>query len=92
MALLCMPCQQQEDALNAEGQKGAVEWSEQFYDKLQVGGGKPKMRWYFKQHGWPRSAVHSGRVASTEAEQTELIDTLQDYKSAKYQELIGSGQ
>lgn len=81
-------------AVQCEGQKGTVEWSEQFYDKLQnkVGGGKPKMRWYFKQHGWPRSAVHSGRVAGTEAEQTKLIDTLQDYKSAKYQELIGSGQ
>ncbi|KAL2551369.1 Haloacid dehalogenase-like hydrolase domain-containing protein [Forsythia ovata] len=32
-------------------------WSPEFYDVLQnqIGGGKPKMRWYFKEHGWPTS-------------------------------------
>jgi hypothetical protein len=31
------------------GQDGLVHWDEEFYDMLQnkVGGGKPKMRWYF---------------------------------------------
>jgi hypothetical protein len=31
----------------AGGERGAVDWSEAFYDVLQntVGGGKPKMRW-----------------------------------------------
>ena len=34
-----------------------VTWSEEFYDQLQntVGGGKPKMRWYF---GAPCFAKH----------------------------------
>ena len=34
-----------------------VVWTEEFYDVLQntVGGGKPKMRWYFGEHkdAWP---------------------------------------
>jgi hypothetical protein len=32
-----------------EGQGAVVDWSVEFYDMLQnkVGGGKPKMRWYF---------------------------------------------
>lgn len=36
-----------------------VDWTEEFYDMLQnkVGGGKPKMRWYFGQNGWPTSSV-----------------------------------
>jgi len=31
------------------GQEGTVTWSVEFYDMLanKVGGGKPKMRWYF---------------------------------------------
>ncbi len=44
---------------------------------VQVGGGKPKMRWYFKRNGWPTSSVLDGRVPATEQEQALLIDTLQ---------------
>lgn len=35
-----------------------VEWSQPFYDVLQntIGGGKPKMRWYFAREGWPVSS------------------------------------
>lgn len=42
-----------------------------------MGGGKPKMRWYFKRNGWPTSSVLDGRVPATEQEQALLIDTLQ---------------
>ena len=32
-----------------------VEWRVEYYDVLQntVGGGKPKMRWHFKENAWP---------------------------------------
>ncbi|PNH09094.1 Protein CbbY [Tetrabaena socialis] len=71
-----------------------VDWSESFYDKLQntVGGGKPKMRWYFGRHGWPSSSVLGGRAPADEAEQAALVDALQDWKSDKYQKMIGSGE
>eukprot|EP00892_Ulva_mutabilis_P010538 jgi/Ulvmu1/7857/UM004_0088.1 len=71
-----------------------VEWSEEFYDELQntVGGGKPKMRWYFSpdRNGWPTSSILPD-VPGAEDEQAVLIDTLQDWKSEEYQRLIGSG-
>lgn len=69
-----------------------VLWDEEFYDDLQnrVGGGKPKMRWYFGREGWPSSTVMDG-VPATDEERAALVDTLQDYKSEKYRELIGSG-
>ena len=41
-----------------------------------VGGGKPKMRWYFKEHGWPTSSVLD-EVPRSERDQATLIDTLQ---------------
>lgn len=57
-----------------------VVWSEEFYDELQntVGGGKPKMRWYFspERNGWPVSSI-LGAAPQTEDEQAKLIDTLQ---------------
>jgi phosphoglycolate phosphatase-like HAD superfamily hydrolase len=55
-----------------------VVWDESFYDILQntVGGGKPKMRWYFGREGWPSSTV--GDIPpETEEEQARLVDTLQ---------------
>ncbi len=58
-----------ECAACAANQRGAVDWTEEFYDQLQnkVGGGKPKMRWYFGEHGWPTSSVlgcvHTGAHA-----------------------------
>lgn len=55
----------------------------------RVGGGKAKMRWYFGSEGWPTSTVVKG-VPSTDAEQTALIDVMQEWKSAHYQELVGA--
>ncbi|GFR50251.1 hypothetical protein Agub_g12437 [Astrephomene gubernaculifera] len=74
--------------------KRVVDWDETFYDMLQntVGGGKPKMRWYFARNGWPTSNVLSGRVPASQEEQDHLIDTLQDWKTDKYQQMIGSGE
>jgi len=73
------------------GAAGIVDWDERFYDMLQntVGGGKPKMRWYFNRQGWPTSSILGGRAPADEAEQTQLIDTLQDWKTDKYQQMIG---
>lgn len=87
-----------------------VEWSQPFYDVLQntIGGGKPKMRWYFAREGWPVSSgiLPSGkngdgsadgynappRQPANEEEQTLLVDVLQDYKSAEFRRLIASGE
>lgn len=79
--------------VHCPGQQGAVEWSEAFYDVLQntVGGGKPKMRWYFGQHGWPTSSVLGGKAPADEKEQAVVIDTLQDWKTDKYKDIVGSG-
>jgi hypothetical protein len=73
------------------GAAGTVDWDERFYDMLQntVGGGKPKMRWYFSRQGWPTSSILGGRAPADEAEQGQLIDTLQDWKTDKYQQMIG---
>jgi len=54
-----------------------------------VGGGKPKMRHYFGLNGWPTSSVLGGRAPADEAEQTQLIDALQDWKTEKYKDIIG---
>ena len=54
-----------------------------------MGGGKAKMRWFFGSEGWPTSTVVKG-VPSTEDEQTALIDVMQEWKSAHYQELVGA--
>ncbi|KAG2485807.1 hypothetical protein HYH03_015518 [Edaphochlamys debaryana] len=76
------------------GGQGNVEWDEEFYNVLQntVGGGKPKMRWYFKRNGWPSSSVLDGRVPANEQEQELVIETLQDWKTDKYQQMIGTGE
>jgi HAD superfamily hydrolase (TIGR01509 family) len=70
-----------------------VDWTPEFYDELQnkVGGGKPKMRWYFNKHGWPTSTILP-EAPQGEDEQAKLIDTLQDWKSEKYRDFIGSGK
>ena len=67
-----------------------MSWSEEFYCMLQntVGGGKPKMRWYFARHGWPSSTVLGGSKPGSEDEQTRVIDTLQDFKTEQYKALI----
>ena len=74
-----------------------VEWSVEFYDVLQntVGGGKPKMRWYFSQREgaqWPTSSILGGRAPASEEEQARLIDELQDWKSERYQQMIRQGR
>lgn len=68
-------------------------WTPEFYDELQntIGGGKPKMRWYFSRHGWPSSTILPN-PPTTEEEQVKLIDTIQDWKTEKYKNFIGSGE
>ena len=55
----------------------------------QVGGGKPKMRHYFNENGWPTSNL-VGRVPESEEEKAQLIDALQDWKTEKYKDIIGA--
>jgi len=78
---------------------GLVAWSAPFYDVLQntVGGGKPKMRWYFAREGWPSSLgilppTERARFPAGEDEEAKLVDALQDFKSAEFRRLIGSGE
>lgn len=42
---------------------------------MQVGGGKPKMRYYFGENGWPKSKL--GGAPQTDGEKELLIDSLQ---------------
>mmetsp|Transcript_43382 Transcript_43382/g.169780 ORF Transcript_43382/g.169780 Transcript_43382/m.169780 type:complete len:286 (-) Transcript_43382:3320-4177(-) len=67
------------------------EWTPEYYDELQnkVGGGKPKMRYYFKKYGWPASKL--GPSPSSPDAETLLIDQLQDRKTEIYQEYIAGG-
>ncbi|XP_012844916.1 PREDICTED: haloacid dehalogenase-like hydrolase domain-containing protein At4g39970 [Erythranthe guttata] len=55
-----------------------LNWTPEFYDVFQnlVGGGKPKMRWYFKENGWPTSTVFD-YSPETDEEREKLIDILQ---------------
>jgi len=73
-----------------------LEWSVESYDMLQntVGGGKPKMRWWFGRDGWPTSSLPGQEKAAPtdEAAQGLLIDTLQEWKTAEFERLIGSGE
>ncbi|EPS69346.1 hypothetical protein M569_05419, partial [Genlisea aurea] len=67
-------------------------WSLEFYDVLQnrIGGGKPKMRWYFKEHGWPTSTVFSNSPEN-DYDREKLIDLIQDWKTERYKEILRSG-
>ncbi|KAK3031632.1 hypothetical protein RJ639_037380 [Escallonia herrerae] len=69
-----------------------LNWSSDFYDDLQnrIGGGKPKMRWYFKKHGWPSSTIFD-TSPEDDIDRAKLIDTLQDWKTERYKEIIKSG-
>ncbi|XP_022132960.1 haloacid dehalogenase-like hydrolase domain-containing protein At4g39970 [Momordica charantia] len=69
-----------------------LNWSIEFYDDLQnrIGGGKPKMRWYFKEYGWPSSTILE-KAPEDDEDQAKLIDTLQDWKTERYKEIIKSG-
>ncbi|CAO2207090.1 unnamed protein product [Urochloa humidicola] len=67
-------------------------WDEAFYDELQnrIGGGKPKMRWYFGENGWPSSKIFE-MPPSTDSEKEKLVDIIQDWKTERYKEIIKSG-
>lgn len=69
-----------------------LNWSSDFYDDFQnrIGGGKPKMRWFFKEHGWPCSSVFE-IPPENDTDREKLIDTLQDWKTERYKEIIKSG-
>ncbi|XP_055829279.1 haloacid dehalogenase-like hydrolase domain-containing protein At4g39970 [Solanum dulcamara] len=69
-----------------------LNWSLEFYDVLQnqIGGGKPKMRWYFKEHGWPTSTIFQN-PPEDDSNRAKLIDTLQDWKTERYKQIIKSG-
>ena len=74
-----------------------VQWSVEYYDKLQntVGGGKPKMKWHFMNtcNGqWPKvTADGLARPTPQNEEQgLALIDDLQDAKTEFYKEIVDS--
>ena len=80
--------------------EGPVEWSEEFYDDLQnkVGGGKPKMHHVFgnSDSGYPSFSLpgESERRPSpaTKEDREFLVDTLQAWKSRKYEAMIAGGE
>ncbi|XP_064944123.1 haloacid dehalogenase-like hydrolase domain-containing protein At4g39970 isoform X1 [Musa acuminata AAA Group] len=69
-----------------------LHWGSEFYDELQnlIGGGKPKMRWYFGENGWPSSSIFETPPAS-DSDREKLVDVLQDWKTERYKEIIRSG-
>jgi HAD superfamily hydrolase (TIGR01509 family) len=75
-----------------------VVWTEAFYDDLQnkVGGGKPKMRWYFGQAGWPTTTAGGGKHVSappsSDADKEAIVDELQDWKTERYKAIIANGE
>uniref|UniRef100_A0A0E0QKH2 Haloacid dehalogenase-like hydrolase domain-containing protein n=1 Tax=Oryza rufipogon TaxID=4529 RepID=A0A0E0QKH2_ORYRU len=62
-------------------------WDEAFYDDLQnrIGGGKPKMRWYFGENGWPTSKIFE-TPPSSDSDKEKL-----DWKTERYKEILKSG-
>ncbi|XP_020083072.1 haloacid dehalogenase-like hydrolase domain-containing protein At4g39970 isoform X2 [Ananas comosus] len=69
-----------------------LHWASEFYDELQnrIGGGKPKMRWYFGEYGWPSSSIFE-TPPSSDSDREKLVDVLQDWKTERYKEIIKSG-
>ena len=67
-----------------------VNWSVEYYDVLQntVGGGKPKMKWHFKENGWPSSKTTGGVVPASDADRDALVDALQDKKTEIYKRIV----
>ena len=80
-------------AVSTDGGASIVEWDPVFYDDFQnrVGGGKPKMRWYFNQHGWPISTSTPTPPETTESREA-LVDELQAWKTDMYQQIIAGGE
>ena len=66
-----------------------VEWRVEYYDVLQntVGGGKPKMRWHFKENAWPSSTMFATPPES-ETDRDALVDALQDKKTEIYKKIV----
>jgi len=66
-----------------------VEWTVDYYDVLQntVGGGKPKMRWHFKEFAWPASTMFP-TAPESETDRDALIDALQDKKTEIYKKIV----
>ncbi|KAH8950632.1 hypothetical protein BDL97_10G095400 [Sphagnum fallax] len=48
------------------------------------------MRWYFNKNGWPTSTI-SSKPPVGEQDQAIVIDTIQDWKTDKYKDIIRSG-
>nr|XP_027073496.1 haloacid dehalogenase-like hydrolase domain-containing protein At4g39970 isoform X1 [Coffea arabica] len=69
-----------------------LNWGLEFYDELQnrIGGGKPKMRWYFGEYGWPTSRIFETPPDNKE-DREKLVDIIQDWKTERYKEIIKSG-
>ncbi|XP_006659518.2 haloacid dehalogenase-like hydrolase domain-containing protein At4g39970 [Oryza brachyantha] len=71
---------------------GTLYWDEAFYDDLQnrIGGGKPKMRWYFGENGWPSSNIFE-TPPSSDSDKEKLVDIVQDWKTERYKDILKSG-
>ena len=66
----------------------ALNWSVEYYDVLQntVGGGKPKMKWHFKENGWPNTP--NAPAPESYADRDALVDVLQDKKTEIYKKIV----
>lgn len=69
-----------------------VVWSVEYYDILQntVGGGKPKMFWYFRNTAGAFPNAGDKPVPETLEEQQSLIDDLQEFKTNHYKTLLAT--
>lgn len=54
-----------------------------------IGGGIPKMRYYFGENGWPTSKL--GAPPTTDAAKEAMLNTVQDRKNEIYKEMISGG-
>lgn len=81
------------DAYNKMFEEFDIEyrWSPDYYDELQnmIGGGIPKMSYYFGEYGWPQSKL--GAPPTSDAAKEGMLNTLQDRKTDIYKELISGG-
>lgn len=67
-------------------------WQVEYYDVLQntVGGGKPKMFYYFRETVGAFPAVGGRPAPATPEAERALVDALQDYKTTYYKSLLES--
>ncbi|EKU22508.1 hypothetical protein NGA_0345402 [Nannochloropsis gaditana CCMP526] len=66
-------------------------WDEEYYDQLQnkVGGGIPKMRYFFGENGWPTSTL--GAAPTEEKGRKDMLNALQNRKTDIYKDMIRGG-